>query len=346
MSYVIKLYVSDIESINRVIMVNDSLSLQLFIKCLILSMNGDINVLNLLKNNDEIVEFEDTDCISLLNLKVGDTYQIIYNFDDKAWNLEFEVLKKNENLNVKKMEIIDGVEYGICQNENMFFIRELIDTKNKKWKDSVLNHYKTLSTYFNSKFLLEENNKLVNDYIILYEDMHTPKSVVMNISLDRFAKSIKRKIIVNNNILIDKFCRAIIVSMNGDMEHLYTIKVNKKWYDENILDEKLNYLDLSIGKKFKVIYDFGDNWEFNVKISKICPEYHTKEFEVLSGAGYGIIEDCGGAYELDNAFIDESNSFELCNINEFNLVEIQKLVEEELKIDNLHQERKSYYNNF
>lgn len=281
-------------------------------------MNGDTNVLNLLKNNDEIVEFEDTDCLSLLNLKVGDTYQIIYNFDDKAWNLEFEVLKKNGNLNVKKMEIIDGVGYGIFQNEDMFFIRELIASKNKKWKDSVLNYYKTLNTYFNSKFLLQENNKLVNGYIVLYEDMHTPKSVVMNISLDGFAKSIKRKIIVNNNILIDKFCRAVIVSMNGDMEHLYTIKVNKKWYDEKILDEKLNYLDISIGKKFKVIYDFGDNWEFNVKISKVYPEYHIKEFEVLSGTGCGILEDCGGVYNLYEAFNDESDSIDSYDINEFN----------------------------
>lgn len=153
MSYVIKLYVSDIKSINRLIIASDSLPLQLFIKCLILSMNGDVNALNLLKNNDEIVEFEDTDCISLLNLKVGDTYQIIYNFDDKAWNLEFEVLKKNGNLNVNKMEIIDGVGYGICQNENMFFIRELIASKNKKWKNGVLNYYKTLNSFLTQIFV-------------------------------------------------------------------------------------------------------------------------------------------------------------------------------------------------
>jgi len=38
MSYVINLYVSDIKSINRTVVVNDNISIQLFVKSLILSV--------------------------------------------------------------------------------------------------------------------------------------------------------------------------------------------------------------------------------------------------------------------------------------------------------------------
>ncbi len=235
--------------------------------------------------------------------------------------------REKKGLNPKKVEIIKGSGYGICQDEDMFFIKELIASKNRKWKNGILEYYKNLNTYFNSTFLLEENNKLVDDYIALYEEMYIPKSIVMNVSLDGFAKDIKRKIIVNNNISIDSFCRAIITSMRGDMSHLYTIKMNKKYYDENILSEELNYLELTVGKRLKVLYDFGDNWVFNVRVSKIINGYNPKEFEILGGVGYGIVDDCGGVYGLYNVFNDTSEYFKKRDINEFNLDELQKLVD-------------------
>ena len=261
MNYVINLYVSEIKSINRTIVVNDNISIQLFVKSLILSMNGSTRNLYLLEKSRDVVEFDDIDDLSMLNLKVGNIYTIEYNYDNMLWNLEFVVLEKNDGLNIKKIEILDGQGYGICQSEDMFFIKELIYTKNKKWRENILDYYKTLNKYFNSKFLLDEVSKLIDDYGKLYEDMYSPKSIVMNVSLNGFDKEIKRKIIVNNNILIDKFCRAVIVSMQGEIDHLYTVKFNKRLSDENILDEKLSYLELSVGSKFKVIYDYGDNWQ-------------------------------------------------------------------------------------
>lgn len=336
MSYVISLYVMDIKNINRTIVVNDNLPVQLFVKSLILSMNGNTNNLYLLEGNENIIEFDDTDSVSSLDLKVGDVYQIIYDYDGRPWDLEFVVLEKNEDLNPQKIEIIDGFGYGICLNENVGFVKELMNPQNTKWKERVLSHSKTLSTYFNATFELEENNTLVREYIDLYEDMHQPKSIIMHISLNKFDKAIKRKIIVNNNILIDKFCRAIIASMNGDMEHLYTIKMNKKWYEDIILYEKLNYFDLSVGKKFNVIYDFGDAWQFNIRIAKIIDGYHEKDFEILNGKGYGIVDDCGGVYGLYDVFQGENDYFGPYDINEFNLDDLQKYVEGELKRTNWH----------
>ena len=59
-------------------------------------------------------------------------------------------------------------------------------------------------------------------------------------------------------------------------------------------------------------YDFGDNWEIDIKLEKIIDdkETHGREFpRVLAGEGYGIIEDCGGVwglYEIAEAFREKS----------------------------------------
>jgi hypothetical protein len=59
-------------------------------------------------------------------------------------------------------------------------------------------------------------------------------------------------------------------------------------------------------------YDFGDDWEIDVKLEKIIDdkETHGREFpRVLAGEGSGIIEDCGGVgglYEIAEAFREKS----------------------------------------
>lgn len=335
MSYEIKLFIRDMEKINRTILFNDNIPLQLLVKSLILSMHGITTDLFLIAKDGEYesLGFDDTESLALLNLKVGKKYCIEYNYDGIPWDLEFVVLKKNKDLNPKEIEVIDGFGYGICREYYMHFIRDLLNDENEVWKERILKNYKSLNTYLNFDFSLEENNALIDEYIALYKEVHSPKSIVMNVSLNGFDKVIKRKIIVNNNISIDKFCRAIIASMHGDMEHLYTIGIDKIMYDESILDEKLNYLELTVGKKFKVIYDFGDNWKFNIKVSKIIDGYQAKELDIIDGIGYGIVEDCGGIYGLNKVFNGESDYFDSQDINDFNLEEIQKYVEKELKIE-------------
>ena len=61
---------------------------------------------------------------------------------------------------------------------------------------------------------------------------------------------------------------------------------------EALLKNILNH----VGERINFTYDFGDNWEVVVKLEK---EYHVDTSasafpRVLEGAGFGIIEDCGG----------------------------------------------------
>jgi len=49
------------------------------------------------------------------------------------------------------------------------------------------------------------------------------------------------------------------------------------------------------------LYDFGDGWEVTVKLEKILPFDPATAAtlpQTITGAGYGIIEDCGGPFGL------------------------------------------------
>lgn len=62
---------------------------------------------------------------------------------------------------------------------------------------------------------------------------------------------------------------------------------------EAILKRILNL----IGEQIYFTYDFGDNWEVIVKLEKVYSDNMTLASDfprVLEGAGFGIIEDCGG----------------------------------------------------
>lgn len=57
-----------------------------------------------------------------------------------------------------------------------------------------------------------------------------------------------------------------------------------------------NMLNL-IGEQINFTYDFGDNWEVAAKLEKVYSDDTTSASDfprVLEGAGFGIIEDCGG----------------------------------------------------
>ena len=57
-----------------------------------------------------------------------------------------------------------------------------------------------------------------------------------------------------------------------------------------------NMLDL-VGERIDLTYDFGDNWEVITKLEKVYNDDTTLASDfprVLEGAGFGIIEDCGG----------------------------------------------------
>lgn len=64
---------------------------------------------------------------------------------------------------------------------------------------------------------------------------------------------------------------------------------------------KLSRVVKEVGQQLVLTYDFGDNWEVLIKFEKIIEdkELPAKALpRVMEGAGFGIIEDCGGPYGL------------------------------------------------
>ena len=111
--------------------------------------------------------------------------------------------------------------------------------------------------------------------------------------------------------------------MNGDLSHMYCIKKGKEWLDEENfgLDYELYFLNLKEKQKFKIMYDYGDSWEFIVTLAKIEDGFSDNDFEVIKGKGYGIIDDCGGIWGLDNIFSGANTEWGEYDINDFDLEE-------------------------
>ena len=85
-------------------------------------------------------------------------------------------------------------------------------------------------------------------------------------------------------------------------------------------------MNLKEKQKLDIIYDFGDNWVFNITLSKIEDGYIDTPFQVLSGKGYGIIDDCGGSWSLAQIFDGKDRSWGRHNINDFDLEKCNRKV--------------------
>lgn len=156
----------------------------------------------------------------------------------------------------------------------------------------------------------------------------------IKVTLKGFEKRIKRTFLVNDNLKIEDFCKAIITSMSGDLDHLYSLKHEDTYYICSYMEKdrynevKMN--SLRIGKllldekdKMELVYDFGDNWVFKINVSKVYDGHNNKNIELIDGIGCGIEEDCGGIWGLEDLIDNPDNDwgyhyddFDIKKINE------------------------------
>ena len=321
------------DKINRQILVDENIQLVDLCEFVIVSMNGGKIPIYEFKFDKKVYypyKIEETkNEKSMLGLTLKDlkfkkrtTFGIDYNFDNSYYfNLIVEdMTEADDNIDFK---VISGNAYGILDDKGIYDLKRLLEEKRKNYDSYYL---KSEKDYLQKKFDIKEVNERIRDYKKYKENIKTPKKYIFNISLEGFNKEIKRKISVNSNISINSFCEKVILSMNGDLSHPFAIKIGKNLLEDYYGEFELFYLGLTEKGKIKIIYDFGDNWQFNVTLSKIISSYNEIDFEVLSGKGYGIIDDCGGISELCNIFNGENDCWGKHNINEFNLKEYNKIV--------------------
>ncbi len=76
----------------------------------------------------------------------------------------------------------------------------------------------------------------------------------------------------------------------------------------NVTKEKLKQAISIIGEQMVLWYDFGDDWFVDIKLINIIEtEDDVITPNVLKGAGFGIIEDCGGSWRLNDIIIAFQN---------------------------------------
>lgn len=333
------------DKINRQILVDEDILLTDLCEYVIVSMDGKkipIYELEYGKNIYWPYDIEESRydktllelTLKSLNLKKGKSFCIRYNFDNFYYfdlSVDNFIEEDNGNKNVD-FKVLSGKGYGIIDDKMCDYLVALFAEKRKDYDSYYL---KSEKEYLQKRFDVNEVNDRIDDYKKSKEDMLLPKKYIFNVSLEGFNKEIKRKISVNSNITINRFCEKVVLSMNGDLSHPFDVKIGKEYLGEYYSDLELFYLNLKEKNKLKVIYDWGDNWQFNLTLSKITHGTSENEFEVLSGKGYGIIDDCGGVWTLGDIFSGENTDWGEYDINEFNLEkcneDVQKMQDKRMK---------------
>ena len=308
--------------INRQVEVDENISLKDLCEYIIISMNGskipiyefeygDVTYYPDLVEESKNEKNLDNLLFKDLNLKKDICFTLEYDFENYYF---FDIVVDNiyESNDETIFKVLSGNGWGILDDLDLFKLKRLFDLNEDCLK-------KSEKEYLAKKFDYIECNDRVINYMNSRDDKISPKRYVFNVSLYGFEKEIKRKIVVDNDILIEDFCMMVILAMNGDLSHLYGIKMGKQYLSEYYNDLELFYLNLKEKQKFKIIYDFGDNWIFNITLSKIIDEYGDNEFEVISGKGYGIIDDVGGIWGLEDVFSGKDTSWGEYDINDFDL---------------------------
>ena len=319
--------------INRQVEVDENISLKDLCEYIIISMNGskipiyefeygDVTYYPYLIKESKKEKYLGNLSFKDLNLKKDICFTLEYDFENYYF---FDIVVDNiyESNDETIFKVLSGNGWGILDDLDLFKLKRLFDMREDYLK-------KSEKEYLGKKFDYIECNDRVINYMNSRDDKISPKRYVFNVSLYGFEKEIKRKIVVDNDILIEDFCMMVILAMNGDLSHLYGIKMGKQYLSEYYNDLELFYLNLKEKQKFKIIYDFGDNWIFNITLSKIIDEYGDNEFEVISGKGYGIIDDVGGIWGLEDVFSGKDTSWGEYDINDFDL---EKCNERVRKID-------------
>lgn len=131
--------------------------------------------------------------------------------------------------------------------------------------------------------------------------------------LKHYKPRIWRRIQVTDKTSLEDLAYVVMSSFNCYGSHLYQVvaTINGKDtyysvpnpYEEGCKDLQ-NITGVKLNKVFKkpkdlvtLEYDFGDGWEFKIQLDKkdILADKSEEAYPyIVSGKGYGIIEDCGG----------------------------------------------------
>ena len=153
--------------------------------------------------------------------------------------------------------------------------------------------------------------------------------------LDDYEPKIWRRFEIDSKITLAKLGYILLTLFEMKAEHSFAFSMipyeyavvraelesEDSYYDENEIniDAANNLVKEFITertKNIKFMYDFGDGWEFTIKLEEVQRSVDvslTDYPRVLDGEGFGIIEDCGGVgglVALSIAFKTKGDGYE------------------------------------
>lgn len=198
-----------------------------------------------------------------------------------------ETLEKTDNKKLKNV---------VCQlNELDDFTKEIVLRKCASESASAI-----LLQEIDPSMIEESLSDAILECIEIVNSMN--KKYIFRVKVKGLEKYITREIAIPKKFLLSDLGIAIVLAFNGDFSHLMEFKVNSERYvmdPENdyfdhqkcMFDYELDTLDLNSKTKMRLTYDFGDNYEFDIKFVKEVDGIGKSPIEILKGKGYGIIED-------------------------------------------------------
>lgn len=178
----------------------------------------------------------------------------------------------------------------------------------------------------------------------------------IRVKLKSFKPSTWRRFIISGNTSVKTLEVAMLDMFNADFGHMFDL-LNKKTQErfenaESIAEAKdwdpatgIDYEKAKVSyfekrDKLLLTYDYGDSWEFEVDIKNITTDQAAPKCpKILSGKGYGIIDDIGGVWSLqdyydtpkdkvDPEMIDWLMGGEAIDLDNFNKEELNQRMEQ------------------
>ena len=127
----------------------------------------------------------------------------------------------------------------------------------------------------------------------------------LKISLLGFEPTIWRQVLVPSDFTLAKLHRVIQAVMGWEDSHLHDFTIGTESYTDTRarLEGRKNEAKVPLHQvagsrgKFTYTYDFGDNWEVEVKVEKVLPPEKDRKYPVcLAGEMAGPPEDTGGVW--------------------------------------------------
>lgn len=138
-----------------------------------------------------------------------------------------------------------------------------------------------------------------------------------------------RKFTVNGATRLDRLCFAILAAFNADGNHLFELQEGATRYQlplfDSGFDQDKDMTQIWVGEctsetQFTLTYDFGDMWQFMVKVTEMKPSRLTTYSgpKMIDGYGKEILDDIGGTAGLKQVAKDDPLINQQLNVQSFN----------------------------